>query len=123
MCTISMVIDKFAPQFPWFDPNTPYRPTTTSPQIPEPSPFPFQPVVPWTPPLPIAELRALIDEFKKAIEAAKVVDKVLGKEDCVDPEKAKLLARVNGLERQMAAMAKGEKRARKSKRKTGGRRV
>jgi hypothetical protein len=40
-----------------------------------------------------------IDELRRALEQARQLDKTLGKEDCVDPEKAKLIERVAELEK------------------------
>jgi hypothetical protein len=55
-------------------------------------PFHFQP------PIDLDDLRKLLIEFKEAVEAAKKVDALTGKADCVDPEKQKLEARVRELE-------------------------
>jgi hypothetical protein len=52
----------------------------------------------------LSELRKLMDDFKAATEAAKIVDKLTGQPDCIDPEKAKLQERVAELERKLAAV-------------------
>ncbi len=78
MCVVSMVIDQFSPFF---------QPTQ---------------IVPFTVDEPSdsgAALRRLIDEFRVALAAAKTVDRLTGQPDCEDPEKAKLLARVDALEK------------------------
>jgi hypothetical protein len=49
----------------------------------------------------VADLRTLIDEFRRALEAAKTVDLLTGQPDCVDPEKAKLEERVARLEAEL----------------------
>jgi hypothetical protein len=49
----------------------------------------------------VADLRTLIDEFRRALEAAKTVDRLTGQPDCVDPEKAKLEERVARLEEKL----------------------
>ncbi len=73
MCTYSMVIDKFTGDFqPWI-----------IPQVPIENPL---------------GLQDLINRFKIAQEAAKVVDNALGSPDCEDPEKVKLVERVAELE-------------------------
>jgi hypothetical protein len=52
----------------------------------------------------IAELRQLISEFREAVAAAAIVDKLTRQPDCVDPEKKKLEDRVAELERRLNAM-------------------
>lgn len=82
MCVYSMIIDRFQPDFaPW----------TTLPHT-----------IPATPIVDPDALRKLIENFKTAEEAAKVVDKALGAPDCEDPEKAKLVERVAELEKLLA---------------------
>ncbi len=74
MCTISMIYDKFGDNFqPWTIPNAPLDNQEA--------------------------LKDLIAEFKKAREAAEIVDEALGNADCADPEKAKLVERVAELEK------------------------
>ncbi len=85
MCVISMVIDRFEPQFPVIGPSQ-----TADPRL-----------FTWPPSIDLAELRKLVDEFKQAVEAAKTVDRLTGQPDCVDPEKAKLVERVAELERRL----------------------
>ena len=75
-----MVMDHFQPYFP---PN------------PQPLPFVVQPV-PDNRPVP--DLGKLIQDFYRAVEAAKVVDELTGQPDCEDPEKMSLLERVRRLE-------------------------
>lgn len=77
MCVYSQIIDTFIPQFtPW-----------------ENLPLPKY----LTP-----DLAKTLEEFKKASEAAKIVDDALGNPDCEDPEKVKLVERVAELEKLLA---------------------
>lgn len=104
MCVVSMVIDHYNPFFP---------------PLPEPAPTPTVPNVSgtftWPPPsVDLNELRKLIEEFKEAMVAAKKVDLLTGQPDCEDPEKAKLVARVDALEKEVARLSK---KKRPSKRK------
>ncbi len=88
MCTYSMIIDHYSPQFTkWIIPG-PYE---------------------YVPSLPIQDpdaLKRLIDQFTAAQEAAKLVDTTLGTPDCEDPEKARLLDRIAELE-EILASSKG----------------
>lgn len=52
----------------------------------------------------ITALRQLIADFREAVAAAKVVDRLTGQPDCVDPEKAKLEERVAALETRLTAL-------------------
>lgn len=54
----------------------------------------------------IESLRALIADFRQAVAAAKIVDKLTDQPDCEDPEKKKLENRVAWLEEQVAKLAK-----------------
>jgi hypothetical protein len=125
MCVVSMVHDFFGPiipdpeRLPWTpDPNiTPFPPVEPSKTMPHPlTPGPLVPAVLPTPmPLPIpdlVELQRLIDEFRRALEAAKVVDRLTGQLDCVDPDKAQLEDRVNRLERQVEQLLAEQARTR-----------
>ncbi len=96
MCVISMVMDYYKPMFP--GPKQQFGWAITYPPADE-----------------VERLRKLIDEFKGAVDAAKKVDALTKQPDCIDPEKAKLLARVAKLE---AALAKANKRKAR-KRRTG----
>ena len=95
MCVVSMVHDHFKPQIPidWL-------------------PMPVQPAAPMplyfgpTNEALAAEVKRLgevIADFKKALEAAKIVDTLTGQPDCVDPEKEKLQERVAELEAKLDA--------------------
>lgn len=89
MCVMSMVHDHFAPVFP---------------------PLPAGTIATWPPSAVIVSqeeadrLRGLIADFRSAIEAARVVDKLTAQPDCADPEKLKLEDRVARLERALAEM-------------------
>lgn len=52
----------------------------------------------------IDELKELIASFRKAVEAAEVFDRLTGQPDCVDPDKAKLVERVEALEKKIAEL-------------------
>lgn len=52
----------------------------------------------------ITALRQLVVDFREAVAAAKVVDRLTGQPDCVDPEKAKLEERVTELETRLTAL-------------------
>lgn len=88
MCVVSMVLDHYrtdklwGDRFPWVAPNT-----APAPQF-----------VPYADPNPI-NTKVIIEGFKEALEAARVVDRRTGQPDCEDPEKAQLIERVNRLER------------------------
>ena len=81
MCIVSMVHDYYWPKIPkrlpWINPQ----------------PVPF---VPWPqPPAPeddaakeLKDLEKILKDYRKAVEAAKQVDKLTNQPDCVDPEKA-----------------------------------
>jgi hypothetical protein len=80
----------------------------------------YQPYIPYQPPLywtqmvsnspadmsAADELRQLIAEFRQAVAAAKVVDKLTGQPDCEDPVKATLEERVRRLEELIGAQEK-----------------
>lgn len=83
------------PVTPWPWPNNPYAPpapATSPPTIVQPQ---------------VAEgvdnktVKELIDTLRQAIEAAERFDKLTGQPDCVDPEKATLMERVEELERRL----------------------
>jgi hypothetical protein len=60
------------------------------------------------------ELRELLDTFKELLDAAAKVDEVTGQPDCADPEKTKVLERLDELEERLAEVEKTQ--ARKSRR-------
>jgi len=102
MCVLSMVMDHFGPKIPsWPTPNPPNFV------------FPIAPAAPMdlTGGFVIISreeadrLRALIADFRAAVEAAKAVDRLTAQPDCVDPEKAKLEERVAELEKRLSAIA------------------
>lgn len=86
MCTVSMVMDHYQPIFPNYPATMITIPDSLSPAE-------------------LKELRALVKEFKEALKAAKLLDRVLKQPDCEDPEKMKLEKRVAKLERQLARRA------------------
>lgn len=91
MCVMSMVHDYYQPLIPqrWdWHPLVPFTPS------------PVQPVQPLDP----DALRKLLDDYRKATEAAERVDALTGQPDCVDPEKAKLERRVAELEKRLAQL-------------------
>lgn len=97
MCVVCMVFDHFKQPF---EPYIPYIPSDPVPLQPQPLlPFPVQPVVPpQIPPAQWADLGEVIRQFREALGAARVVDRLTGKPDCEDPEKAALLRKVELLE-------------------------
>ncbi len=91
MCFVSNVSDFYGKKF------EPLWPTQAVPST----------NITWTPPsVDLSELKLLIDDFKQAMEAAKKLDVLMKQPDCVDPEKAKLEARVAELEAKLAEMKK-----------------
>lgn len=90
MCVMSAVMDQYKVQY--------------KPHIPDPYTWPQQPwqhtIGPSTFELQrqINELKELLESFRKAVDAAEVFDRLTGQPDCIDPEKAQLLDRVNQLE-------------------------
>lgn len=85
MCTVSMVYDHYGSKIP-------------IPKIPSTGAYSIPPV-PVLPADVAAELRQLIAEFREAVAAAKVVDRLTDQPDCEDPAKASLEDRVARLER------------------------
>lgn len=106
MCVVSMVHDHF-------DPLIPSLGDLTKPWNVEPSgPTPFV----WPPtPQEAIDYRKLAEAFREAVDAAKTVDLLTKQPDCVDPEKAKLEARVAELERRLDALTAIAKPAKKRK--------
>lgn len=110
MCIVSMVHDHYGPRFP--SPDRILWPSPVSPFVP---PVDIHPA-PATAPLTlisaeeVAELRKLIAEFREAVAAAARLDVLTRQPDCVDPEKAKLEARVAELERRLDAMTAAGRR-------------
>jgi hypothetical protein len=108
---MSMVHDHFRPLLP--EPWGPNE-TITFPPVPLPAPagagVPYWQSAPWPipptqPPQPSwDEVKAILADFKRAVEAAAVVDTLTGQADCVDPVKAELMDRVAKLEAQMDAL-------------------
>lgn len=88
MCVYSAVMDHYTPRFDEFT-FTKWPPTAPDPQAEA-----------------IQELRALIAEFRQAVEAARTVDRLTKQPDCEDPEKAKLEQRVAKLEKELAGLKK-----------------
>lgn len=84
MCMVSMIHDQLKPWVPDVTPGWPTFIPTTSPPLVEPA--------------DAQKTRELLEALVKAVEAAKVVDRVTGQPDCVDPEKAKLGERVRAVE-------------------------
>lgn len=82
MCVVSIVYDHY---FERFDQVLPV----------------IQPFFTLPPSSDVAILRKLIEEFRECLEAAKKVDSLTGKSDCVDPEKQKLEDRINDIVRQL----------------------
>lgn len=113
MCVVSMVFDKFNPMFPPWYPESTAPPWQPDPVAPTPAPAIPSPFVTGPSLAEILELRKLIADFKEALAAAKVVDRLTGQPDCEDPEKAKLVERVEALERALAKLSKPKRRRKK----------
>ena len=88
MCVVSMVYDHYNPIIP--DRLTPLTPP--GPIVTPPYPTPEQ----------IRRTQEIIDAFKTARDAAKIVDELTKQPDCEDPEKKKLEERVAKLEKQIS---------------------
>lgn len=107
MCVYSMVLDHYQPLIPQpWGPNIPDILPQPEYQPPEfnPNGFTFTslPNFQVISPAEIEAIRKLIAEFKEALEAAKVIDRLTKQPDCEDPEKKKLEERVALLEKQIA---------------------
>lgn len=122
MCVMSMVHDHFAPlipdlTMPWNVPQVPIR--VAPPWDAQPAVAPFGETIQWPPPpAQVIDYARLADEFRKACEAARVIDAITGKPDCVDPAKEPLQARVAELERRLASLEAAQKPVTKVRRKT-----
>lgn len=111
MCVYSMVLDHYKPLIPDIVTPSPVWPipgetvvTGTGFNIPN-----FQVISQEE----IDSIRKLIAEFKAALEAAKLIDRLTNQPDCEDPEKKKLEDRVALLEQKIAQMSKPAKKPRK----------
>lgn len=92
MCVVSNVFDHYDPIIP-------------NPYVPAPTPAsPNVGTLAWWPAIDVTELRTLIEDFKQAVAAAKIVDRLTKQPDCEDPDKAKLLDRVAELEKRIAVL-------------------
>jgi len=111
MCVVSMVYDDFSKRIPWVQPFNPMEVKPLVPSHPAPASVDFTLITKQE----AADIRQLIKEFREAIEAAKVVDRLTRQPDCVDPEKAKLEERVAALEAELAKV-KASKGSRVKKR-------
>lgn len=98
MCVVSMVHDHFNPLFPSISP--------VPAPVPAGTPWPLAGLIPGV--LISHEeaqrIRGVIADFRAAVEAARLVDKLTAQPDCVDPEKAKLEERVAALEKRLAEL-------------------
>lgn len=63
-------------------------------------------IIPAPSPPETQELRQLIEEFRQAVAAARLVDRLTKQPDCEDPTKAKLEERVAALESQLDKIRK-----------------
>jgi hypothetical protein len=70
----------------------------------------------WIPAISQLDLEKIIKEFGEAAEAAKVVDRLTDQPDCEDPDKAKLLKRIDELEARISEIEVSKKK-KKAKRK------
>jgi hypothetical protein len=102
MCVYSVVAQQIGPWIPTAPPVYPYPHDYTPRQV--------------IPDRSNEELRELLDTFKELLDAAAKVDKVTGQPDCADPEKTKVLERMDELEKRLeeveaVAQERGEGRA------------
>jgi hypothetical protein len=88
MCFVSMVMDQWWPYIP--QPSTTGSSKTTTVSYP-----------PAIPQYTLDELKELLEAFREAVEAAKVLDRLTGQPDCISPTKASLLERVERLEKEL----------------------
>lgn len=104
MCIVSMVYDEYAGRFP-------VRQTAPLPYV---NPAPTENTLDWATMFQtksqVEKMEELIKEFKEALEHAKKLDILMKKPDCEDPEKAKLLKRVEELEKAIAELKKTPKK-------------
>jgi predicted nucleic acid-binding Zn-ribbon protein len=76
-------------------------------QFPRSEPFQWPSLS--TPTIDLDRLERLVKDFKDAVKAAELLDRLLKQPDCVDPEKAKLQERVVELEARLAAIREATK--------------
>jgi hypothetical protein len=109
MCVMSAVMQEWGKIVPNpVYPTWPY-PNQTTPYVPP------QPVIQTTPQVDLENLKAILESFRIAQEAAAMADEATGEVDCVDPEKAKLIERVETLEAQVEALTAAQKGKKKRK--------
>ena len=122
MCVMSVVMqewDKIVPQPSWPYPNTQPWPNTSPPTTTPPwNPSSTPPIV-TSPQVDMDNLQAILESFRLAQEAARIADEATGQEDCVDPDKAKLLERVEALENALKELkaAQNKPKTKRKKRK------
>ena len=80
MCSMSVVMQEWGKHIP-------HVPSTTTPRV--------------VPQYDNDALKELIESLRLAMKAAEKLDRITGQPDCVDPEKATLLDRVEELERRL----------------------
>jgi len=100
MCVMSMVHEDFSKRIPtdWLPGTTIV--TGTSPIVATPASYAQVEALRQE----VAALKQLVLDFREAVQAAAVVDRLTRQPDCVDPEKAKLEARVRELEARLDAV-------------------
>lgn len=104
MCTVSMVMDGWNPLIPQPSRTVPWPPypNVVPGTIPDPAFIPYNPRVAEE--YNNEDLRKMLDAFMKVYEGAKAFDEASGQPDCEDPEKTRLLERVEELERRLDAL-------------------
>ena len=105
MCVTSMIMDHYAPQFPTWPGHGlggQQQQTGLGAQSLEWSGF-FSGLSADE----VAKLRQLLKDFYEARAAAEKIDALTGQKDCVDPDKARLLERVEALEQALFDMRTG----------------
>lgn len=103
MCVVSAVYDYYHPIFDDYGKVTPNNTGINIPTMPigiTPATSSFIIISQEE----VAAIRSLIKEFREAVVAAKVVDKLTNQPDCEDPEKKKLEDRVAELEARLSML-------------------
>jgi hypothetical protein len=104
-----MVHDHYDPLIPYPDQIQPWRavPGTSVPTNPAPIPV-MGPLIITDPAIfqQLEEIKKLIAAYREDVQKAKELDISLKQPDCIDPEKAKLIERVEQLEARIAELEK-----------------
>jgi len=95
MCVVSMVHDSFHPRIrPWVERVVPMSPEPFHPQR-------LAPEIDLSPD-ELRTIRKILDDYKKANAAARVVDDLTGQPDCIDEEKQAMAREIEELRRRLS---------------------